>query len=89
MQTYAADGGEALRIDDGVLGPEMRGDVLLELQMDIEGAVEAWSRTGADTMRAYCLDCRLDEPLVSGQVMVIVVGELGDFSAIAELRFAA
>lgn len=52
--------------------------------MDVEGTVEAWSRAGSDTVGAYL---RVNEPLVCGSVVVIVAGESGGRSAVAELRF--
>lgn len=57
---------KALRIDDSVFSPQVRGNVLFELQVDVESTAEAWSRAGSNAVGAYRLDCGVDESLVSG-----------------------
>jgi hypothetical protein len=83
---HATDGRETLRIDDGAFGPVMRRDVPLQVEMDVEGAVEACCGAWAGAVFSKCLDCAVDEFWVAGEVVVVVASEICDGSAITQFR---
>ena len=57
--------------------------------MDVESAVETRSGAWTGTIRAQSLDCAVDEFWVSGEVVMVVVGEVGDDPAVVEFCLGA
>lgn len=81
--------GEGLGVDDAALGAEEGSNVGLGADVDILGAIELGRTAGADAVGAQGLDGLLLDLFVGVEVVEVVRGEVGDGTAVGELRLGA